>query len=273
MCRFAFTTQREQVRGIPTSCASNSADSALSMARLVPSISQMRMRRAPGEEGGSEGHVKQVIARLPDARSRRVVFLSHCLLNENTRYLGGACVPGCVPEVVARCVDAGIGIVQMPCPEQLAWGGVLKRSLLAGYGLRHTCPLLYLLRQPMLALFRWRTRRIYENVARQVAREVADYVASGMEVTAIVGVDGSPSCGVAMSIDMAAAFDRIAQLPVASVTAAGVNAAIRACAVAGEGLFVEALRRELGRRRLVVSFTAYDLLAEVVRHETAGVRA
>jgi hypothetical protein len=91
-----------------------------------------------------------------------------------------------------------------------------------------------------------------------------------MEVTAIVGVDGSPSCGVAMSIDMAAAFERIARLPLASVTPAGVNATIRACAVAGEGLFVEALRKELVRRRLDVRFTAYDLLAEVVRHETDG---
>lgn len=238
----------------------------------MTSISQEGTRRCAGWEGASEGHVKLLIARLPDARSRQVVFLSHCLLNENTRYLGGACVPGCVSEIVERCVDARVGIVQMP-PEQRAWGGVLKRFLLAGYGLQHTHPLLYLLRPPLMALFRWRTRRSYETVARQVAREVADYVASDMEVIAIVGVDGSPSCGVAISIDMAAAFEHIAQAPLASVTSAGMNAAIWACAVAGEGLFVEALRRELGRRNLDVTFTAYDLLAEVVRYDTEGVPA
>ena len=80
------------------------------------------------------------------------------------------------------------------------------------------------------------------------------------------------SCGVAISIDMDAAFERIAQTPLVSVTSAGTNAAIRACAVAGEGLFVEALCRELGRPRLAVRFTAYDLLAEVMRRETEGVR-
>jgi hypothetical protein len=63
--------------------------------------------------------------RLADRRSHQVIFLSHCLLNENTRYLGGACRAACVREVVEECIDRELGIVQMPCPEQQAWGGVL----------------------------------------------------------------------------------------------------------------------------------------------------
>ena len=43
---------------------------------------------------------KVVVNRLADERSGRVVFLSHCLLNQNTRYLGGAFRPGAVDEVV-----------------------------------------------------------------------------------------------------------------------------------------------------------------------------
>jgi predicted secreted protein len=49
------------------------------------------------------------------------VFVSHCLLNENTRYLGGAFRPGAVGEVVDTYLRAGTGICQLPCPEQLAW--------------------------------------------------------------------------------------------------------------------------------------------------------
>ncbi|MFN8512662.1 MAG: hypothetical protein U0232_03195 [Thermomicrobiales bacterium] len=78
--------------------------------------------------------------RLRDARSGRVVFLSHCLLNEHTRYPGGACHACCVREVVERCLDAELGMVQLPCPEELAWGGVGKRALLPVYGLRHRAP-------------------------------------------------------------------------------------------------------------------------------------
>ena len=61
--------------------------------------------------------------RLRDERSRRVAFVSHCLLNENTRYLGGAFRAGAVAELIDELVEHGIGICQMPCPEQHAWGG------------------------------------------------------------------------------------------------------------------------------------------------------
>lgn len=41
-------------------------------------------------------------------------------------------------EVVEPCLKHSIGMVQMPCPEQLAWGGVLKQWLLKAYGIRGT---------------------------------------------------------------------------------------------------------------------------------------
>ena len=65
-----------------------------------------------------------------DARSGEVVFVSHCLLNQNTRYLGGAVCPGVVAAAIAPYIEDGTGIVQMPCPEQRVWGGVLKTRML-----------------------------------------------------------------------------------------------------------------------------------------------
>jgi hypothetical protein len=62
-------------------------------------------------------------------------------------------------------------------------------------------PVLFMFRRALLALFRWRTRRVYRKLARQVASEVADYLASGMDVQAVVGVDGSPSCRVSKTMD------------------------------------------------------------------------
>ena len=69
------------------------------------------------------GRLRRLRSRLWDARSGRVVFVSHCLLNQNTRYLGGAFRPGAVHEVLDPFMQGGIGICQMPRPEQLAWGG------------------------------------------------------------------------------------------------------------------------------------------------------
>ena len=49
-------------------------------------------------------------SKLRDERSGRVVFVSHCLLNQNTRYLGGAFRPGAVHEVVDPYLRDGTGI-------------------------------------------------------------------------------------------------------------------------------------------------------------------
>src|SRR6478609_1837320 len=74
-----------------------------------------------------------LLDQLRDERSRRVVFVSHCLLNENTRYTGGATRPGAVAEIIDELIAADYGIYQLPCPERLAWGGVLKRHGLRLY--------------------------------------------------------------------------------------------------------------------------------------------
>ena len=108
--------------------------------------------------------------RLADHRSKRVVFLAHCLLNENTRYLGGACRAGCVREIVEQCVAGDMGIVQMPCPEQQAWGGVLKRRLLATYGAQGTW--FYRCRGLLLPLLLAYTRWVYQRLAAQIARQI-----------------------------------------------------------------------------------------------------
>lgn len=73
-----------------------------------------------------------LLDQLRDERSRRVVLVSHCLLNENTRYAGGASRPGAVAEAIDGLIDAGYGIHQLPCPERLAWGGALKRHRAPG---------------------------------------------------------------------------------------------------------------------------------------------
>jgi hypothetical protein len=95
-----------------------------------------------------------LVEQFSDCRRRRIVVLSHCLLNENTRYPGGAGRGGCVREIVQRCLAADYGIVQLPCPEQQAWGGVLKRRLLRAFGLQQSHPQGYRFRRLLLWGFR-----------------------------------------------------------------------------------------------------------------------
>ena len=57
-----------------------------------------------------------------DERSRRVVFVSHCILNSNTRADGHAGVPGVNQRVLELLLRMKVGVVQMPCPEMLCLG-------------------------------------------------------------------------------------------------------------------------------------------------------
>jgi uncharacterized protein YbbK (DUF523 family) len=209
-----------------------------------------------------------LIARLGDRRGRRVVFLSHCLLNENCRYLGGACRTACVSELVQQCLDEELGMIQMPCPEEEAWGGVLKPLLLLAYGLREHHPWLFRLRKPLLRVGMAFTRFRYGRIARRVARQIENYVRSGYAVEAVVGVDGSPSCGVQTTLALSALMV-LSALPLKTLTNASLNSVLREHARSGQGVFVAELRRELQRRHVHVRFLAHDLFSELAGQESA----
>ena len=206
-----------------------------------------------------------LVKRLPDARSRKVVLVSHCLLNENARYLGGAFHSGAVPEA-RRLLDTGVGIHQMPCPERCAWGGVLKSYMLIAYGLNDG-PLRRARRPLYWAFRRWTILR-YRLLARRVARDIADYRRAGIAVCGVIGVGASPSCGVQTTLDMRRSFDAAASCPLATISPEMVNGkVVRDCRVAGEGLFIAALERRLARRGIAVPFTEHDLIAEMADAE------
>jgi len=190
------------------------------------------------------------------------VFCSHCLLNENVRYLGGAGRAAGVDEVVDSYLRRGIGIVQMPCPEQHAWGGVLKRRMLPAYGatgiLRGTAARIGV--RP----FVWYTRLVYARLGRRIAAQIADYRRSGMDVVGIVGIGGSPSCGVATTLDLAGAVRGLARCPLQAMDRDFVNRQVVAANLTpGAGLFMRSVRRHLNQRGLEVTFFEHDLLSEI----------
>ena len=203
-----------------------------------------------------------LLDRLRDQRGRRVVFVSHCLLNQNTRYAGGATRAGAVAELADELIGAGYGIHQLPCPERLAWGGVLKRHSLRLYHSKGGP--LYPLRAVLLRAFIWWTRIVYWRLARQVVRDVTDYERSGVAVAGVIGIGASPSCGVTTTLDLRASLEVVASCPAAAMTRDVMNEkAVLGCRRPGEGLFIKALDRQLKRRKLSVPALEHDLAAEL----------
>ena len=196
---------------------------------------------------------------LRDQRSGRVVFVSHCLLNENTRYLGGAYRAGAVQEVIDPYLRNGTGICQMPCPEQVAWGGVLKLRLLGLYARPRLRPFLRLL-VPALTAY---TGLRYRLLAHQIGGQIADYQRSGYEVVGVIGVDPSPSCGVSATLDTRSALDALTCCPLSRLDRRFMNDTVIAGSVRpGRGRFVAAISDALARDGRQVPLLRHDLRSE-----------
>lgn len=204
----------------------------------------------------------KIIEKLKDSRGKRVVFLSHCLLNENTRYLGGAMKPAGVNEIIDELQKQEIGIIQMPCPEQMFWGGVLKKKMLMGYGINRSILKFFL--KAYISYFIWQTKINYQKLANKIANQIEDYKDSGFEVLGIVGVKGSPSCGVTQSLDIKKSSKFIAGLELDKLTPADFNKNIYdLCLSDWEGLFIKALKQALWRKKLEIKFLEFDMLKEI----------
>ncbi|MBA4369121.1 MAG: hypothetical protein C0403_15945 [Desulfobacterium sp.] len=89
-------------------------------------------------------------------------------------------------------------MVQMPCPEQIAWGGVTKQLLMMAYGAKGT--VLYTLRHIIVPWMLLYSKWIYGRIASQMACQIQDYQDSEFSVQGVVGIDGSPTCGVNKTI-------------------------------------------------------------------------
>ena len=57
-----------------------------------------------------------------DTRSKKVIVLSHCLLNQNSISDGTSDFPSRFNEVIELLMANDIGMIQLPCPELLCLG-------------------------------------------------------------------------------------------------------------------------------------------------------
>jgi len=114
-----------------------------------------------------------------DKRSMRVIFISHCLLNQNSKVFGLSTekTVKTANEVIKFLLKENIGIVQMPCPE-FTYLGLLRppqtKDQYDSAGFRSHC----------------------RKLAKEVVDQIENYEKVGVKVLAILGIEGSPSCGV-----------------------------------------------------------------------------
>ena len=150
--------------------------------------------------------------RANDARAHRVAFVSHCLLNSNSKVYELARHPGMAMEVLEVLNRHDIGVIQLPCPELLylgprRWWQVKDMYDTPAY------------------------RRYCYGIAGQVSDQALMYRDVDATVVCVLGVDGSPNCGVSVTPRGDAWGGRPRQMPLEGMI------------VPGTGVFMEEIDR------------------------------
>lgn len=172
-----------------------------------------------------------------DGRSKKVVFIAHCLLNQNAISDGTAVFPAAFRDVIQTFLDAEIGIVQMPCPELCCLG--LDRGDRCG-----ACrPVTEENTRIRRAMGSDSASQILMRLADHVIQQILEYHKYGFEIVGIVGANRFPNCGVETT------SENNRELP-------------------GKGIFMEELSRRLQSQQLsipMLGLKASDHTAEKVQ--------
>ena len=210
-------------------------------------------------------------AQWSDHRSKKVIFLAHCLLNENTRYVGGALYGGVNQEILALLRGCSVGIVQMICPERMAWGGIYKKKMLQFRGMGKSVPAHRVCAFCLPVFMFWLNYKM-RWVAKYTAAEIKDYMQNGMSVIGVVGVGGSPACGVERTPDLRRYFKWSSKVDLRTVTAKEHNAIIENVTCEGQGAFMRYLKRRLDKDKVKIPFFEYNLWDEMRGRENSVIK-
>ncbi len=158
-----------------------------------------------------------------DKRSKSVIAVAHCILNQNAISDGTATHSGTFTEVVELLNYHGIGILQMPCPELHCLG--LDRGDIQG----STRPVTEENTRIRKMMNREDALEKMEGLVQLVVYQMEEYLKNGFEFKGIVGMNRSPSCGVESTSE-----DNLE--------------------VAGQGVFIEELQRALLSKGIQTEF-------------------
>jgi len=125
-----------------------------------------------------------------DNRSKRLIVVAHCLLNQNSISDGTADFPSQFRELIDLIMANNIGLIQLSCPE-LTCLGLDRKDKLGG-----TRPLLEENSRIRNLLIEPDNVERLQHKAEEVAAHIQEYESYGFKVLGVIGINRSPSCGV-----------------------------------------------------------------------------
>jgi predicted secreted protein len=138
--------------------------------------------------------------------------------------------------VIAKLIEDGTGLLQLPCPET-AWLGMQRWGMTKN--------------QYDTAAY----RRFCREILQPSIDQISAWMASGYKIRGVLGVAGSPSCGIRttcmgyMGGEISCVRELDSHKPVAQM-------------VPGSGVFIEVLRDVFREHKFDISFLEIEELAE-----------
>lgn len=158
---------------------------------------------------------------IRDGRSNKVIFITHCLLNTNSLAKGPktpSVYPAMINELIEMVKENEIGVIQLPCPEQIFFGFVRNSS-------------------NKFEMDKPEFRKHCKTIAKNISDLIEGYLKNNFIVLGFVGKRGSPSCGVKKIWTMRK--NKLVEIE-------------------GQGIFIEELRKELERRNINIPFIDFE---------------
>lgn len=112
-----------------------------------------------------------------DLRSKKIVFLSHCILNQNSVVENLARAKGAYRKVVEIIMDNDIGICQLTCPEMIYLGMERKSMTREEYDT-------------------YEYHKLCESLAEETIEMIKNYLKNDYKIVGIIGINHSPTCSL-----------------------------------------------------------------------------
>lgn len=116
-------------------------------------------------------------------RSKRILLVSHCILNQNTVIENEARAEGAVLSAMEWAMKEGFGILQLPCPEFTFLG----------------------LNRPSMTYEEYNTpayRKHCREILIPILNQTKEYLKNGYKISGLLGIQRSPSCDPSRGVFM-----------------------------------------------------------------------
>ena len=209
--------------------------------------------------------------KVADIRGKRVVFVNHCLLNQNTRAPGVAVREEAFTELIQILLSKGLGIEQLPCMESIVMGGVarksydrflplLSRSIAGGW-----FPII----KPVIKAWLFNFQRLCKKEAARVVDRIEDYIREEYTVLGVIGVNDSPTCGVTRTMNLIEFIRRM--VTAGTLDDVKMRQILQDTLIDGTSYFIGGIMKELKRRELDVKVVGFEPWAESPKDEAERV--